>query len=52
MLLILKELPPFASFSKRRENLNTIELNIGFNEVAKGDLGGEICKVSEPLNSC
>jgi hypothetical protein len=23
-----------------------------FNEVAGGDLGGETCKVSEPLNSC
>ena len=23
-----------------------------FNEVAEGDLGGETCKVSEPLNSC
>jgi hypothetical protein len=24
----------------------------GFREVAEGDLGGETCKVSEPLNSC
>jgi hypothetical protein len=27
-------------------------LTSGFNEVAEGDLGGETCKVSEPLNSC
>ena len=29
-----------------------ILLTSEFNEVAEGDLGGEVCKTSEPLNSC
>jgi len=29
-----------------------LNLTSEFNEVAEGDLGGETCKVSEPLNSC
>ena len=30
---------------------NKLQLTSEFNEVAEGDLGGETCKVSEPLNS-
>jgi len=29
-----------------------LDITSEFNEVAEGDLGGETCKVSEPLNSC